>query len=246
MDATSSPTSFQGHPVTQHQERYNRIRRFIRDFLLRQIAFRFLVRVHLEGAANIPSSGPVIVIMNHIAGIDPFVVVGVVKNRFLVPMSKIENYQHPIIGIMARSWGAYPVRRGEIDRQALASTLDLLNQGYAVLIAPEGTRNPALIEAKDGMTYVALKTNATIVPIGLDGTHEFPGCFKRLRRAHVQVKIGRPFRLTSSNPKRTPRAEMHQMTREAMWQLASLLPANRRGSYSDLDQMTTTYLEFEP
>jgi len=246
MDATSSPTSSQGHPVTQHQERYNWIRHFIRDFLLRQIAFRFFVRVRVEGGEHIPSAGPIIVIMNHVAGIDPFVVVGVVKNRFLVPMSKIENYQHPIIGIMARSWGAYPVRRGEIDRQALASTLDLLNHGHAVLIAPEGTRNPALIEAKDGMTYVALKTNATIVPIGLEGTHNFPGCLKRLRRAQVEVHIGHPFRFAPSNPKRTPRDEMHQMTREAMWQLAALLPEDRRGSYSDLDQMTTTYLEFEP
>jgi 1-acyl-sn-glycerol-3-phosphate acyltransferase len=239
-----TPTSSHIHTVVYRQGRLSWRRHFIRDFLLRQIAFRLLVKVKIEGTENIPASGPTLFIMNHVAGIDPFVAVGAIRARFAVPMTKVENYRHPIIGIMARSWGAYPVRRGEIDRQALESTIELLNLGHAVLIAPEGTRQRALSEPKDGMTYVAFKTNSTIVPIGLDGTEQFPGALKRLRRAHVTVKFGPPFRFVKNDQKRLPRDMMHQMTQEAMWQLATLLPDHRRGDYQNLDQSTTHYLDF--
>ena len=232
------------HPAAAHQERYNLRRRFFRDGLLRPIGFGLLVKPTIEGREHIPASGPVIFIMNHIAAIDPFVLVGTVRSRYVVPMTKIENYRHPIIGLMARAWGAYPVRRDEVDRQALASTLAILEQGWPVLIAPEGTRRPSLSEAKEGMVYIAIKGNALIVPVGLDGTDQFPGSLKRLRRAPVTVRFGRAFRLRTGGRARVPRDEMHQMTRETMYQLAALLPEHRRGFYSDLDQMTTDTLEF--
>jgi 1-acyl-sn-glycerol-3-phosphate acyltransferase len=171
-------------------------------------------------------------------------VAGVVTRRFLVPMSKIENMQHPIIGLMGRLWGVYPVRRGEADRVALASTLELLRQGRPVLIAPEGTRSPALIEAKDGTTFVATRAHATIVPIGLEGTDQFPGTLKRLRRAPVTVQIGRPFRFRTNGRARIPRDELRQMTREMMYQIAHLVPEHRRGAYADPAGLTTATLEF--
>lgn len=232
------------HPVVSRQERFTLRRRFFRDVLLRPLGFGLLVKPHVEGREHIPARGPTIFIMNHVGAIDPFVVVGAVTPRFVVPMSKIENYQHPIIGLIARSWGAYPVRRGEVDRQALASTLALLEQGWAVLIAPEGTRRPSLSEAKEGMVYIAIKSNAPMVPVGLDGTDQFPGSLKRLRRAPVTIRFGRAFKLRTNGRARIPRDEMHVMARETMYQLAALLPEHRRGSYHDLDQMTSDYLEF--
>ena len=232
------------YPAAAHQERYNLRRHVLRDGLLRPIGFGLLVNPTIEGHERVPTSGPVIFIMNHIAAIDPFVLVGAVTSRYVVPMSKIENYSHPIVGLMARSWGAYPVRRGEVDRQALASTLAVLEQGWPVLIAPEGTRRPSLSEAKEGMVYIAIKANALIVPVGLDGTDQFPGSLKRLRRAPITIRFGRAFRLRTEGRARVPRDDMHRMTRETMYQLAALLPERRRGFYRDLDQMTTDTLEF--
>jgi 1-acyl-sn-glycerol-3-phosphate acyltransferase len=232
------------HPIVLRQERYDLRRRLLRDFLLRPVGFGLLVKPHVEGRERIPTSGPTLLIMNHVSAIDPFVVVGTVYPRYVVPMSKVENYRSPLIRLIIRSWGVYPVRRGEVDRQALASTLALLEQDRPVLIAPEGTRYPALSDAKDGMAYVATKANAIIVPVGLDGTDQFPASLKRLRRAQVTVWFGRPFRLRTGGRARIPRDEMRQMTRETMWQLAALLPARRRGVYSDLDRMTTDCLEF--
>jgi 1-acyl-sn-glycerol-3-phosphate acyltransferase len=243
---TTSDTSahLRIHPAARHQERYTLRRRLLQNYLLRPVGFGLLVKLHVTGLEHVPASGPTIVIMNHIAAIDPFVVVGAVTSRQLIPMTKIENYQHPIVGLMARAWGVYPVRRGEVDRQALDSTIALLEQGRAILIAPEGTRRPNLSEAKGGTTYVATKTGATIVPVGLEGTDQFPASLKRLRRALVTIRIGPAFRFRTEGRARIPRNELHRMTHEMMGQLASLLPERRRGFYSDTSQMPTDYLEF--
>jgi 1-acyl-sn-glycerol-3-phosphate acyltransferase len=130
-----------------------------------------------------------------------------------------------------------------VDRQALASALAVLAQDRALLVAPEGTRRPAMSEAKDGVTFLALRAGAPILPIGLDGTDRFPGDWKRLRRPRVTVRFGPPFRLRSGGG-RTDRDTMHQMTREIMYQIAALIPPERRGFYANLDRATTETLEF--
>jgi 1-acyl-sn-glycerol-3-phosphate acyltransferase len=244
MTSTDLSSRSHIHPIVENQARYNLRRRLLRDFLLRPVGFGMLIKPHIEGREQVPPTGPTIFIMNHIAAIDPFVVVGAVRSRYVVPMSKTENYSNPLVAFIANTWGAFPVQRGEADRQALASTLWLLQQGHAVLIAPEGTRNPSLIEGKAGMTYIATKANAIVAPIGLEGTDRFPGDLKRLRRPPVTIRFGRPFRLRTGDRHRIPRDELAQMTCEIMWQLADLLPVYRRGVYSDLDQMTTEYIDF--
>lgn len=242
---TTSASSYSNvHNTIYRQERYDWRRRQVRRFILRGLGFNLLVKVDVQGTEYIPTSGPTLVIMNHIAAIDPFVVCGVFTSRFVVPMTKIENYEHPIVGLMARVWGAFPVRRGEVDRQALESTVALVGQNYPVLIAPEGTRQPAMAVARHGITYLALKSEAVLLPVGLDGTDQFPASLKRVRRAQVTVRIGRPFRFKTDNQRRVPRDTMHEMTEEAMYQLAALLPEHRRGRFSDLRQAQTHFLEF--
>jgi 1-acyl-sn-glycerol-3-phosphate acyltransferase len=244
MGTTDLPTGSRIAPIVLHQERYARRRRFLRDVVLRRIGFGLLWHVQVDGTGLVPAEGPLIVIMNHIAAIDPFVVVGAITNRLLTPMSKIENYRHPIVGLMARAWGVYTVRRGEVDRQALESTIALLQRGSAVLIAPEGTRHPHMADPKDGTTYVATKANAVIQPVGLAGTDQFPGSLLRLRRTPVTVRFGRPFRFCTDGRARIPRDELRQMTREMMYQVALLVPEQRRGIYHDLERLTTDTLQF--
>ena len=120
---------------------------------------------------------------------------------------------------------------GAADRQALESTIALLQRGNAVLIAPEGTRHPRMADPKDGTTYVATKANAVIQPIGLDGTDQFLDSLLRLRRTPVTVRFGRPFRFCPEGRARIPRDELRLMTREMMYQVALLVPEQRRGIY---------------
>ncbi len=244
MQTAEPPSLTHVHPVVLNQERLDKRRRILRDWVLRPVGLGLLTRVDVTGQEHIPNTGPIIVVMNHIAAIDPFIVAAVTTNRCIVPMSKIENVKHPIVGVIGRLWGVYTVRRGEADRQALASTIALLQQDSAVLIAPEGTRSPTLGEAKDGTTYLATKANATIVPMGLEGTDRFPATLKRLRRTPVTVRIGRPFRFRIDDRQRIPRDELRQMTHEMMAQIAQLIPEHRRGAYSDESRWTTDTLEF--
>ncbi|WP_119071818.1 lysophospholipid acyltransferase family protein [Aggregatilinea lenta] len=243
MTTEASPHSH-AYDIVYRQDQLDRRRGFLRDVVLRKIAFGLLVKMTIEGTEHIPTSGPTIVIMNHIAAIDPFVVTGAITSRFVVPMSKAENYDSPVAGFMARAWGAYPVKRGEVDRRALDSTIELLRRGRMVLIAPEGTRQLALSDAKDGVTYIALKANATILPAGIVGTNHFPATLKRLRRTPVTVRFGRAFRFRTEGRARVPRDEMAAMTHEAMSQIAALLPEHLRGAYRDTAQTPAGHLEF--
>ena len=224
------------------QERYTLWRYVIRDFLLRTLGFHVLVKVDVQGLDHIPADGPTLLIMNHIGAIDPVVVVGAVTPRFAVPMSKIENFSLPIFGRLLRFWGAYPVRRDQVDRPAVQNTLDLLREGHLVLIAPEGTRQPALIRAKVGAAYAATRTGATIIPIGIDGTREFTHNLKRLRQTQITLRIGRAFRFRRQG--QVPRRQLPPMMDEAMYRIAALLPEHRRGYYADLPNATTDTIEF--
>lgn len=227
------------------QSRYIHGRRFIRGFLLPTLARVLRLTVEVQGMeAAIPKSGPAIVIMNHRGGIDPLLLMWKIRPRYLCTMSKVENFDLPIFNTLMRLWGAYPVLRGEVDRRALEFTLKLLAQGNLVLIAPEGTRQPDMIAAKDGLAYLATKANVPIVPVGFENTREFPANLKRYRPTHVTARFGKPFRFRTTG-KRLPRETLSQMTREAMYQLAALVPEANRGVYGDLTLSTTDTLDFD-
>ena len=123
--------------------------RNILRWMIHNIGFRFLAKIEgIEGVENIPSEGPAILMYNHIAFVDPVVIMGLMP-RNVVPLGKAESFDEPIWGIYPRLWAAIPVRRDEIDRQAIRAALNVLQGGEIILIAPEGTRNESLQEGKD-------------------------------------------------------------------------------------------------
>jgi 1-acyl-sn-glycerol-3-phosphate acyltransferase len=239
---TATP-SFQTYIA--EQDKFAWRRRILRG-VIRTIGFRLLARVDSTGLENIPPRGPAILMMNHISMLDPVACMGLVTSRFVIPMSKIENLRVPILSAFVRFWGAYTVDRDQVDRAALMNSIELLKSGQLILIAPEGTRHPeGLARPKEGMTYIAIKSDAVIIPTAVSGAIDFKQRWKRLRRAYACVSFGRPFRFKAEGRKRIPRDEMRQMTEEAMYQLALTQPdPDLRGVYSDLDQATTDTLEF--
>jgi 1-acyl-sn-glycerol-3-phosphate acyltransferase len=225
------------------QNKYRFSRKFLRDYFGRPI-IPFIAKVTTTGKENIPSREPTLFMINHIAAVDPLLVMATVLSRFVIPLSKIENMDIPIGKYFIRGWGVIPIKRGEVDRVALQVSINLLKQGHALVVAPEGHRSPALQEAKDGLAYLATRANAIISPVAIDGTREFMGNLKAFRRTPVSVVYGKPFRFRLNGRERVPREEMTRMMHEAMYQLASLLPEHRRGFYSDLSKATTDLLEF--
>jgi 1-acyl-sn-glycerol-3-phosphate acyltransferase len=219
-------------------------RRKLCRFLLHQIGFRFLVKVDkIEGIENIPKEGSGIIVINHIAFVDPMVVLANVP-RNVVPLAKIEAFHYPIIGIFPRIWDAIPVLREGFDREAIRKALAVLDAGELLLMAPEGTRNPSLRNARDGVAYLGCKSGTAIIPVVVTGTQGFPSINPaRWRRPGAIVQIGRPFRFRPPSEKLN-RQMLRQMTVESMFILAKMLPEHLRGEYADISSATTDMIEF--
>lgn len=207
-----------------------------------RVLFKILLKIEIVGLENVPPQGTLIFMINHMSFLDPVLLVGLMP-RQVTPFAKIETLSYPALGFLIRLYGVVPVRRGEVDRRALQQAIETLATGEALLVAPEGTRSHdgRLQPARDGIAYIALRTGATIIPVAITGQEMFPGSLMRLRRTKIRIRIGKPFRFV---PGKVSRDELRAMTREAMYQLASLLPPERRGVYSDLDSATEEYLVF--
>lgn len=214
--------------------RLERRRNFLR-FLLKYVGFTMLAKLdRVEGLENVPREGPALLMINHIAFIDPIVVMHVLK-RNITPLAKIEVYSYPIIGILPRLWGVIPVRREDVDRRAVQMVLEVLRAGEIVLVAPEGTRSPKLQQGKAGIAYLASRSGAPVVPVAIQGSEGFPAIrfSESWKNQGASVKFGRAFNFRQEYSQ-AGLDQLRQMTDEAMYQLAVLLPPERRGYYSDL------------
>jgi 1-acyl-sn-glycerol-3-phosphate acyltransferase len=223
---------------------FERPRRALRFWI--KVAASLLVKMDkFEGAETIPDKGPLLLYSNHICIIDPVLIIHAVK-RNIVPLAKVEAYDYPIIGMFPRLWHVISVQRGEVDRKALQACLEVLRAGEVLWVAPEGTRRPALLEAKDGMAYLAARTGAPLMPIAVDGTRGFPALplSKRWRQGPAAtLHFGRMFRFKPlENPR--DRVTLAKMTTEAMYILSAMLPPERRGAFSDLSQATQDTIEW--
>lgn len=221
------------------------MRRKLLNTLLRILYF-LLLKLEVSGTENVPPTGSLILMINHIDALDPFIVVGIFP-RSVTPMSKIEVFDLPLIGILARAYGAFPIRRGQVDKDALRQSYRVLQEEGVLLIAPEGTRSPTygLQRGKEGMALIAARTGASIIPVGVTGTEDVDHYWRRLRRAPVCITIGEAFRL-DPGAERVRRPLLRVMTDEAMYQLAATLPPAYRGIYKNLDEAPRSHIVSPP
>jgi 1-acyl-sn-glycerol-3-phosphate acyltransferase len=222
------------------------VRRVLR-WMITNIGWRVFARIdpaRISGLENLPLTGPAILMINHIAFIDPIVVLGNLP-RNIVPLAKAEASRIPVWGIFPRLWEVIPVRREELDRRALERALEVLGAGEVILIAPEAHRHPALAQAKEGIAYIAHKSGAPIVPVAIENTPGYPTLLGpwNARKPGAYFNLGRPFRFKPVAG-RLPRERLRLMTDEAMYQLAAMLPEQRRGYYADLSKATMETIEW--
>lgn len=211
---------------------YNFAQKFLIGLL--RLLLKLLLRLEITGLDNIPLSGPVIIIINHIAFLDPLVVCGI-SPRLVIPLAKKEAFDSPWWGPLLRLYGVISVDRGEADLRAIKSTLQILKHQGAILMAPEGTRSPThqLQPAKEGAALIACRSGAVVVPVGVTGTPQITSYWRKLRPAPVRLVIGTPFRPASTfGGNHASRPELAAITQELMLCLAQQLPPEFRGVYS--------------
>ena len=127
----------------------------------------------------------------------------------------------------------------------MQQALEVLRAGEILLVAPEATRNRTLQNPREGAVYLASRSGAPIIPVALEGTKGFPSLpfHPRWRHPGVCVRFGPPFRIRSAH--RNARGEqLEQMSHEAMYALASILPDHRRGVYADFSKATQEMIEW--
>ena len=185
-------------------------------------------RLRIEGAANIPGVGPLLVACNHTSNLDP-AVMGSYFPHMLFCMAKRELYSPPALAWFLAGVNCIPVDRGGADRRAVTRALDVLRRGSRLLIFVEGTRSPdgAMRRAEVGIAFLARRSGAAVLPVAICHTDtRGSGPPRRLRRRDIVVRYGTPFTLDLGG-----RRDDRLIADEIAERIARLLPAGRRGVY---------------
>jgi 1-acyl-sn-glycerol-3-phosphate acyltransferase len=200
-----------------------------------RLGLRLLARVRVEGLDHVPTSGPLIVVANHMSNADPPLLWG-----WLVPaLGRVPTYLakavlfRGVAGAVLRSFGATPVAAGGSDMAAYRVAKAALDAGGVVAMMPEGTRSldGRLQAPRPGASLLATRTGATVLPVGISGTDRLLGRGRRLPRfgTPVTLRVGRPFTLTLAGADR--RAALAGADAEIMRRIAALVDPRHRGDW---------------
>ena len=135
--------------------------------------YTFLFSLRKQGWKNIPRKGPVLLVANHQSFLDP-IAVGLTACRELSYLARKSLFKKPFLDIYLKSVGCCPVDLEGVAKEGIRSTLDLLSNGRAVLVFPEGTRSEdgLMQDLKPGIQLLIRKSKAIVVPVGIAGAHE--------------------------------------------------------------------------
>ncbi|MGH2484962.1 MAG: lysophospholipid acyltransferase family protein, partial [Ktedonobacterales bacterium] len=198
------------------------------------------MRLHVRNAARVPTTGPVLVVSNHLGSTDPLTIAVDIPRQLRI-VAKAELFDWPFIGWLARRGDVIPIRRGESDRDALRTVLDALYADQCALVFPEGGyRQPpevaSMLPVKPGAAWLALKTGATVVPVGIWGTEYVWSRARGWRfwhRPRVHVAFGEPYLPVPPRGVST-KAATTAVAEEMARRIAELLPEDYRGFYGDV------------
>lgn len=165
---------------------------FVRNIMVwtMRIYCSLVYRIKIEGMENLPKEGNTVICSNHVHMLDSIsLVVKFKTKRMIRVMAKEELFNTKFKAWAFRTAGAFPVKRGKGDMEALENAKNYINEGDMLLIFPEGTRNglDKGVKMKKGAALIALSTNSVVVPVGIKGNYK--------PFTKVRVRIGKPITL---------------------------------------------------
>ncbi|MGB3535013.1 MAG: lysophospholipid acyltransferase family protein [Microcoleaceae cyanobacterium] len=128
-------------------------------------------RGKIYNTERVPQAGPLVVVSNHASDFDPPLLSNCVR-RPVAFMAKEELFQVPVLKQAIELYGAYPIKRGSVDRSAMRAAIDTLDRGWATCVFLGGTRTPdgRIHQPKLGAAFIAAKAKAPLLPVCLWGT----------------------------------------------------------------------------
>lgn len=157
-------------------------------------AVRAYGRFHAEGAGQLPTSGPAIVVANHPSDVDP-ILLAVVFPRTMHFMADVVQFRRGFVGPVIRQLAAFPIDKGSPDRRSLETALDLLRRGEVVALFPEGDlyRQAEPMPFGPGIGFLAARSGAPVVPVRIGGAERiWDG--HRLHWPRITLRVGQAFR----------------------------------------------------
>ena len=223
-----------------------------------RILSKILFRLTVTGEENLPQDGPLIVISNHFSWFEaPLILVHLPYHTQFLAAMELRRYSW--FRLFAYAFEIIPIWRGQVDRDAIREASKVLADDGVIGIFPEGGVDPdlqqrvadgevivevqghisrlsgELIRARPGAAYLAVRTDARIVPVAFEGTEHALENVRHGRRTDVKMRIGPPFgplSISSQLRGTAKREEINQLGDEMMEHLAALFPPEKRGPYA--------------
>ena len=158
--------------------------------LIIKLILKIFWRFKRIGAEHIPKTGGMIIASNHAAYVDP-PFLGAVCPRELFYLSKVELFSNALFGWLIKKYNAIPVARGAFDRKAIYRAVELLREGKALLLFPEGTRSRdgEFLEPKLGIGKIALEAGVPIVPAYIHNSGNLFTSFLKRKRLVIGFDV---------------------------------------------------------
>jgi len=156
--------------------------------------YKFVFRGHLIGRENIPQKNSLIMVSNHGSLLDP-PLLGHALGRNISFMAKAELFKIPLLGFIIKACGAYPVKRGIVDKNTIRTACKKLSNNNSIGIFIDGTRqkNGRVNRPKQGAALLANKNQKLLLTVGIVNSHRLIRfrCFIPLF-SKIVIKVGKP------------------------------------------------------
>ena len=206
----------------------NTLQRIVRFFITA------LTRTEFFDLENIPAEGGVIIAINHLNYLDTPVLFTNQRRPDITALVTTKYQKSGIIKWFTETANGIWINRDIADFSAIRKASKVLAEGYALGIAPEGTRskNAKLQQGKPGTIMLAAKARVPIVPIGITGTEDWLEKLRHLRKPKITVRCGEAFTIPEFKQGERS-ADLKYWTEELMKRIAALLPEQYRGVYAE-------------
>jgi 1-acyl-sn-glycerol-3-phosphate acyltransferase len=210
-----------------------------------RFVLHILLRIDSSELAKVPEKGPLLAVANHINFLDAPVLITHLQPRPVTGLVKKETWDNPVLAFLFNVWGGIPIDRTIADFVAFKAAKKALNEAKILAVAPEGTRsnNGCLMRGKPGITILASKIDAPILPIAYYGHENFRANIRKLKRTRMTIKVGEPFKIALQAEQKN-KDVMQAATDAIMLEIADLLPEKYHGVYRGINIDREKYIQY--